>query len=510
MHANVNSGAAPAARWLAAVGALVLALALLAAAPPALAQTEDDRVTPARVEGANRFETAANIARLTYSAATHAIIVTGQDFPDALAASYAAGQADGPLLLVARDMVPQVTWDVLSELGVTHITVVGGLGTISGDVERALMDAGYETVRAFGQNRYQTSAAVARAFAEEGRIGTVAGEPTAILASGEDYPDALAAGPLAAGAALPLFLTPHGQTTEAVNSAIADLGIRRLIIVGGEAAVSSAVEQAYRDAGYTVERIAGQHRMATAVLLADAALVRFGFSVDTVLLARGNDYPDALAASVHGAAIGAPILLAATPTTLSAVTEAWFQAACPHVDAVRALGGTAAVSESTLAEAIAAAESCEDEQPPSTQDYIVAPQEEIHAQPGYEREWTLIGDYDVPPGQLALFPCDTVTFAQDGVVFNDADEDGFADAVGHTDTDEAWVSRVNGAVQTEGTTSVAITLRGGDTWHTQSNAEDCAIPVVWEAGPHDGQLPVGADGIPTVRYGAGYISWSNS
>ena len=135
--------------------------------------------------------------------------------------------------------------------------------------------------------------------------------------------------------------------------------VGRILILGGTAAVSGAVEQTYRDAGYTVERLYGPTRTGTAAAVADLALERLdGFSPELVLLGRGDAFPDALAASIHGAVRGAPLLLTATPQVLTAETADWLTGACPDISMIRALGGGAAVQPSTLSAAVAAAQAC--------------------------------------------------------------------------------------------------------------------------------------------------------
>lgn len=316
-------------------------------------------VTASRIGGATRFDTAATIASAAFERAAVAVLATGRAYPDALAASYAAGVVGGPVLLVGADDVPEATTQALTALAVESIVLIGGTAAISTEVESALLADGYEVDRRHGRDRYETAAAVAGAYGDGGPVGTVDGDRTALLASGEDFPDAVSAGPLAAAAHLPLLATPPDRPHHAVTSVLARLDIERIIIIGGPAAVSPDVGEFYTERGYEVERIAGRNRSETAVVVARNALERFtGFSAEDILLVRGDDYPDALAASVYGAAIGAPILLTATPGVLSAATGDYLSGLCPQVRSIQALGGTGAVSVDTLDEAVHAAAGC--------------------------------------------------------------------------------------------------------------------------------------------------------
>ncbi len=500
------------ARTIAALGAVALAAALLAMTPPTAAHADDDGVTPARVDGQTRFHTAANLATLTFDEAHVAHIVFGGDYPDALAASYGAGALDGPILPVPRHEIggDHPTMHALDELGVDEVRLVGGTAAISAEVEQELADAGYETMRIAGQTRYETAAALATTYGDQ-PVGTLEGDRTALLASGAGFADALAAGPVAAAAGFPLLLTPTHQADAAVDDALEQLDIERIVIAGGPAAVSGSIVEHYEDRGYEVERWHGQTRTETAAVVADNARERLGFDEALTLLARGDDFADALAASVHGAVHAAPILLTATPTNLSDATGQWLSDRCPDVEVIRAIGGTAAVSDVTLAEAVSAAEACE-EPAETNQSYIVSPQTAQQAAVGDEQEFRLVGTYDdglLDAVELALFPCATVDVRAGVVAFADTTGDGYADRAGETDTGHAWISQINDVEQSEDQNRD----RGMDpedyNFHITSDAPDCTVPVLWGPGDHadDTQLPVDADGHPTVRFGIGQIEF---
>lgn len=357
MSHHVRSAHVPASipRLLVLLWVATLGLALLPTTVEA--QSGEGGVTPARVAGTDRFETAARIANLTYDQADVAVVVTGRKFPDALAASYIARLLAGPILLVEPDGVPPSTLATLEDLGVQTVMILGGTGAVGDEVEQQLQAEGYALERVAGENRYETAAAVATRYGAQ-HVGTLDGDRTAILATGWNFPDALSGGPLAARANLPLLLTPQSGTLPVVDKALADLGIERVVILGGPNAVSHAVAQSYQNKGYTVERLAGDDRLETAAVVADNAISRFGFSEENVLLARGDEFPDALTASVHGAAVAAPIVLTRTPDVLGGPSEAWLGAHCPNIGVIRALGGPGAVAESTLGAAIHAAEQC--------------------------------------------------------------------------------------------------------------------------------------------------------
>lgn len=341
---------------------LALAAAIGLAAPTAHAQDTDDRD---RVHGEDRYETAAQLATTTHDAAASAIIASGEGFADALAASYGPGGIDAPVLLTRSASLPQATADALDELDVDTVFIVGGDAAIDGNVEQQLTELGHDHYfRIEGNNRYETAAAMLEGF-DPPEIGTLDGERTALLASGEDFADALAAGPVASAAELPLLLTtPHlSEATELAADAMEgtryDVDIERVVIVGGREAVGDEVGDYLADErGLTVERWDGENRAQTAAAVADEAVDRLGFDAAITLLARGDGFADALAAADHAARHRAPLMLAEHPDLLGHGAADWFAAHCDAVETVRALGGPAAVSDAVLGTAVDAVDQC--------------------------------------------------------------------------------------------------------------------------------------------------------
>lgn len=136
------------------------------------------------------------------------------------------------------------------------------------------------------------------------------GPDTAVvyIAVGTNFPDAIAAGPAAAHEAAPILLV---QTSTVPGSTMAEL--QRLdpdlvVVVGGTSAIAESVAAAIADnlPGATVQRRWGDHRYDTAVALSQGA---FAGPVDTVFVATGRDFPDALIAAPAAVAAGAPLLL---------------------------------------------------------------------------------------------------------------------------------------------------------------------------------------------------------
>lgn len=504
------------ARVLATFAVLATTLALVAVSP---AGAQEEGVAAARVSGDNRYETAANIAALDHDRSSDVFIASGEDYPDALAVSFAAGSAgveQGPILLSRSHDLTDETRQALSELSPERVFVVGGPEAIEPAVVDELEGRGYdEVVRVHGSDRYETAAAVAFGWGSgQGDVGTLDGDRTALVASGAAFADALAAGPLAAAARLPLLLTPPNQGHPEVDRRLADLDVERIVIFGGEEAISSEVVRHYQAQGYQVERWGGDHRMHTATIVADNARNRLGFNASLTLLARGDDFPDGLSASVHAGAHRAPIVLTHNPTTLSDTTRGWLSARCPEVEAIRALGGPEAVAPATLDAATDAAEACLDgPQPHTQQSYLQSPQEAVTGSPGDEFD-VMVSGFDQPesnpaPVDIALLPCEVADATNpDDTTFRDADGDGFADGVGTSSTGHARITMVHGqATDTTHVDDAAPDAEGLIPYTIHSHAEDCALNVVFHDANDNNQLDVDDQGRALEHWNYGQHAW---
>jgi putative cell wall-binding protein len=176
----------------------------------------------------------------------------------------------------------------------------------------------FTTDRISGADRY----AVGIAVAERGYPG---GAPVVYVATGANYPDALSAGPAAATQGGPLLLTPPESLPAAVASEIADLAPATIVIVGGTASVSTAVENQLRGLAPTVTRLAGADRFEASRAIAEYAFGPTGAT--TAYVATGLNFPDALAAGGAGGHSESPVVLvngganAADPATVATLRD---------------------------------------------------------------------------------------------------------------------------------------------------------------------------------------------
>jgi putative cell wall-binding protein len=316
-----------------------------------------------RIAGSTRYATSQAIAQanttvfpcVDANAGKNFIIARGDNFPDALAASYLAGVNHVPILLTASTSLPNETIAALKNLGVQHVLIIGGTGAISQGVENVIAGmhayncggtqlANTITVnRVQGTDRFETAKAVALTGGTFGTSdngldgGTCNAVKTAIVASGVNFPDALAAGGLAnAGmngcghdsGPIPLLLTNTDSLPTATSSVLADNGVKQVILMGGTGAVSTNVENAIKNVGGTgninVVRVFGGTRQETAAKLASDVLGKSdigNFNSTRAFVSRPDEFADALAAAPLLGLFHAPLFLSASTSSLGTVAS---------------------------------------------------------------------------------------------------------------------------------------------------------------------------------------------
>ncbi|QKF07764.1 hypothetical protein HLV38_06325 [Berryella wangjianweii] len=168
---------------------------------------------------------------------------------------------------------------------------------------------------------------------------------TVVVATLEGYWDALAASALGGTQRAPILLTASNQLSAQAKQQIERLSPKRVYIVGGEAAVSAAVEEALRPlAGERgVKRLAGPTAVGTALAIAEEVRGQTTDTAsDTCVIATVNGYYDALSVGPYAYAKKAPVYLAGPDGTLSGETLAAIRDA--GYRRVVIAGGTAAVA----------------------------------------------------------------------------------------------------------------------------------------------------------------------
>lgn len=163
-----------------------------------------------RIDGRDRFVVNAKAVQLQYQNNEHVVIASGEIYTDALYGVSYANTIDAPVILAKKDRLTEDTVSLLKQLGVKHVTLIGGPGTLTAGVENQLVNMGIQFNRIAGANRYSGSAEVA--------IASYNNPNNVVIASGEVFSDALVSAPLAQKLDAPILLVRKNRLDEEIAS----------------------------------------------------------------------------------------------------------------------------------------------------------------------------------------------------------------------------------------------------------------------------------------------------
>lgn len=267
-----------------------------------------------RIKGENRIETALEISRQAFSQAETVIIADANGFADALSGSVLS-EGRAPLFLIQKALTDAHLQE-LTRLKAKKIYLLGGRTSIPDSVVQQLTQNGIleENIHRFsGKDRYETSLAIAR----------FSGCTNYFVADGRAFPDALSASPVAYLKKAALILTR--PTSDDDRTALLKKG-SSLYLIGGPSSVDGQFLPP------SSGRISGPNRYATARILAEQ------MPAQTVILASGVTFPDALSCGPLAMLANAPILLTASDT-LPKDTRAYFESHRDQIKHIVLVGG---------------------------------------------------------------------------------------------------------------------------------------------------------------------------
>lgn len=258
------------------------------------------QVTPIRYGGISRFETAVKVSTAGWTTSENVVLVNAYGFADALTGVPFAYLKDAPILLSETDSIPEATNNEIIRLKAKNVYILGGTGVVSKKIEDQLKARGLNVYRTSGVDRFGTAIGIGREVMKNNP------GKTAVLTTAYNYPDALAISSYSAINKFPIIYTDPVVFNQMARDFLTQYGITKVIIPGGTGAVSSAIENELKGRGITVQRIAGTDRYSTALNIVKT--FKDSFKND-VMLATGENFPDALAGGVLAAKKQIPILL---------------------------------------------------------------------------------------------------------------------------------------------------------------------------------------------------------
>lgn len=171
--------------------------------------------------------------------------------------------------------------------------------------------SGKSAERWSGSDRYATAAAVSASTFPNGAS-------VAFVATGSDFPDALAGGPAGGKLGGPMLLTGRDSLPQSTSAELQRLKPQKIVVLGSTGVVSEAVKSQLASLAGDVQRWAGPDRYATAATTSAQA---FPNGAPVAFVSTGANFPDALAGGPAGDQLGGPMLLSARDT-LPATTAA--------------------------------------------------------------------------------------------------------------------------------------------------------------------------------------------
>lgn len=287
----------------------------------------DSELRAERISGASRYDTAVELSKEGWDSSETVVLARGDNYADALAGVPLAKKQDAPLLLTRTAKLPSETYEEIKRLGAKKVQVLGGTVAISEDVVKQLKSDGIEVERISGESRYETAAKIAEKFGKS---------ESAIVVSGENFPDALSVASYAGSEGTPILLAREGSIPNATKAALVKMGAENSLIIGGTQAIS---EQAASELPNSF-RIKGSNRYETSLEVAKY----FGSPTDTVYIATGTAFADALAGGALAAKHDTGVYLVGK----SVPAELGEHLQKNGVEYAKVIGGSQAVSDEIL------------------------------------------------------------------------------------------------------------------------------------------------------------------
>lgn len=261
-----------------------------------------------RIYGANRYETSINIAN-NFSSETvqNVIVASGNNFPDALAGSVLSKQLNAPILLVnqslngSQDSINYIK-NHLDKNGIVY--VLGGPASVSNEYIDYVKSLGFSNVKRLGgKNRFDTNRVIVESMNVE------KGNPVVIV-NGNNFPDALSVSSIASLKGYPIMLSNASSLSEEIKGKVSKIEPSTVYLIGGQGSLNNNIIDEVKSLVPNIEdknivRIWGQNRYETSLNISKY----FKLDTDTVVIANGENFPDALSGSALAAKLQAPILL---------------------------------------------------------------------------------------------------------------------------------------------------------------------------------------------------------
>ncbi|KIN80597.1 cell wall-binding repeat-containing protein [Clostridium botulinum] len=262
-----------------------------------------------KVQGNDRYETAANVAKANWKdGAKDVIIASGEGYADSLSASVLAKKLNAPIILTTAGELNSNAKSALQTLKPENVYVIGGNASVS-EAVRSGLKKDYKVTELGGKTRFETNLAVANHLVD--KLGVKA--DNVMVVNGQDgFSDALSAAPVAAAKEQVLLIVGRDASTADAAANFVKKHNSKVTVIGTEGVVPAAV---YNKLGASERVNGGADRFETNLNI----MKHFKLNADTMYVANatGQGYADALVASALAGKSGAPLVLVDTKDSQS-------------------------------------------------------------------------------------------------------------------------------------------------------------------------------------------------
>lgn len=291
-----------------------------------------------RFSGNDRYETSVILSDfISILGSQRIFLANGENFADALFGGPLAASYNSPILLTTKDKLPSIVERKIIDLKIKNLTILGGENSVSSEVEQKLINMGIKVDRIAGIDRFETARKISL---KRGEVLQAKNGESIAYASGVNFADALAASPFIyyddMNSTLPENNIPVLNYIP-YNNESAKNDIR--YIFGG---INSIPDKAIENMKITT-RFSGEDRYSTSVEIAKECEKKLNMKINTVFIASGDDFPDALSVGPIAARHGSVILLT-SKDYLSPDVKSFLMKR--NIQRINIIGGNSAISDS--------------------------------------------------------------------------------------------------------------------------------------------------------------------
>ncbi|MFL0196255.1 cell wall-binding repeat-containing protein [Clostridium sp. WILCCON 0269] len=233
------------------------------------------------------------------------ILTAGVTFADSLSSILMASKLQAPIIFINSENDTSATSYITRQLDPNGaIYILGGTGAVSDNTEWYFKLKGYRTIRLGGDTRYDTCEAINNQFPVSG------GNPV-IIASGENFPDALSISSISVIKNYPIYLTMKDTLPDQTSRLLSRTSPSQIYVIGGAGVISDNVISKLKKYSNNITRISGTDRYETSINVCKY----FNIGDYNIAVTTGTDFKYALAGSLAAAMYNAPILLVDGNTT---------------------------------------------------------------------------------------------------------------------------------------------------------------------------------------------------